>query len=112
VQCLSQYYQQLHEHSEKELELATAELREQARQNHRAASITPLHLAAFLSEVQTHQRVLLQRMRDLEQAAVVHALDVGVEGKEGALALSGQDPAPSFPPVDLATVPAFEEYQV
>ena len=112
VQCLSQYYQQLHGHSEKELELATEELREQASRNHQAASITPLHLAAFLADVQAHQRVLLQRVRDLEQGAVVHALNAGVEGKAEALAPLVEDATHSFPPVDLETVPAFEEYRV
>jgi putative transposase len=110
VPCLSQYYQQLHGHSEKELELATAELREQARHNHRATSITPLHLAEFLSDVQAHQRVLLQRVRDLEQGAVVHALDAGVEGKVEAPAV--EDVMRHFLPVDLETVPAFEEYRL
>jgi putative transposase len=112
VQCLSQYYQQLHGHSEKELELATKELREQVRHNHRAASITPLHLAEFLSDVQAHQRVLLQRMRDLEQGAVLRALDAGREGKMPAAASPGEDSMHSFPPVDLETLPAFEEYRL
>jgi putative transposase len=112
VQCLSQYYQQLHGHSEKELELATEELREQARRNHQAASITPLHLAEFLADVQAHQRVLLQRVRDLEQGAVVHALDAGVEGRMEALAPPAEDSTRHFPPVDLETVPAFEEYRL
>jgi len=89
VQCLSQYYQQLHGHSEKELELATEELREQARRNHQAASITPLHLAEFLADVQAHQRVLLQRVRDLEQGAVVHALDAECGEKDGSARASG-----------------------
>jgi putative transposase len=112
VQCLSRYYQQLHGHSEKELELATEELREQARRNHQAASITPLHLAEFLADVQAHQRVLLQRVRDLEQGVVVHALDAGVERRMEALAPPAEDSTRHFPPVDLETVPAFEEYRL
>jgi putative transposase len=112
IQCLSQYYQQLHGHSEKELELATEELREQARRNHRAASITPLHLAEFLLEVQAHQRVLLQRVRDLEHGAVLRALDAGVEGKKQAPVPPVEDSTHGFPAVDLETVPAFEEYRL
>lgn len=112
VQCLSQYYQQLHGHSEKELSLATEELREQARRNHQAATITPLHLAEFLANVQAHEWVLLQRVRDLEQGAVVHALDADVEGKVEALAPPVEDSTYSFPSVNLETVPAFEEYRL
>ncbi len=112
VPCLSQYYQQLHGHSEKELSLATEDLREQARRNHQAASITPLHLAEFLANVQVHERVLLQRVRDLEQGAVIHALDVDVERKVEALAPPVEDSTYGFPSVNLETVPAFEEYRL
>jgi putative transposase len=113
VQCLSQYYHVLHGHSEKELALATAVLRQQARRNHQAAAITALHLADFLADVQAHEQVLLQRLRDLESRAVLYALDAG--DREGAMAAASrgpEPPAPVFPPVDLATIPAFEEYHL
>jgi putative transposase len=111
VPCLSQYYHVLHGHSEKELALATEILRQQARRNHQAATITALHLADFLADVQAHEQVLLQRLRDLETRAVLHALDAGMEGAAEAAARGMEDPPPAFAPVDLATLPAFEEYQ-
>jgi len=49
VQCISQYYSAFQGHSEKELALATEILRQQARVNHQAASITPLRSGERLS---------------------------------------------------------------
>jgi putative transposase len=113
VRCLSQYYHVLHGHSAKELALATAVLRQQARRNHQAAAITALHLADFLADVQAHEHVLRQRLRDLESRAVLEALDAGDSESAVAPASRGPEPpAPAFPPVDLATIPAFEEYHL
>ena len=78
---------------------------------HQTATITALHLADFLADVQAHEHVLLQRLRDLESRAVLEALDAS--GMERAAAAQGPAPlAPTFPPVDLATIPAFAEYHL
>jgi putative transposase len=113
VRCLSQYYHVLHGHSAKELALATAVLRQQARRNHQAAAVTALHLADFLADVQAHEHVLLQRLRDLESRAVLDALEAGDREEAVGAASRGPEPqVPAFPPVDLATIPAFEEYHL
>jgi putative transposase len=112
VQCLSQYYQQLHGHSEKELELATAILRQQARQSHKEASITALRLADFLADVTAHEQVLRQRLRDLEAHAVLRVLDAGRHETRPSSAPQESSPIPHFPPVDLSSIPAFEEYRL
>jgi putative transposase len=111
MRCLSQYYHVLHGHSAKELALATTVLRQQARRHHQTAAITALRLAEFLADVQAHEQVLLQRLRDLESRAVLEALDAGnLERTTDTPGLAL--PAPTFPPVDLATIPAFEEYHL
>jgi putative transposase len=111
VRCRSPYYHVLQGHSAKELELATTVLRQQARRTHQTATLTALHLADCLADVQAHAHVLLQRLRDLESRAVLEALDAS--GMERAAAAQGPEPpAPTFPPVDLATIPAFEEYHL
>lgn len=116
--CRSQYYAAFVGHSEKELALATAVLRQQARMNHRAAAITPVRLAEFLAQVHEHERVLVQRLRDQEAQAVFAGITAGIEGRttRGTPA-----PLPSAPatlgvpdlgaPVDLSTLPTFEEYR-
>jgi hypothetical protein len=85
---------------------------QQAWHNHQAAAITALHLADFLADVQAHEQVLLQRLRDLETRAVLHALDAGMEVSVEAASHGMEDPAHTFPPVDLATIPPFEEYHI
>jgi putative transposase len=113
VRCLSQYYHVLHGHSAKELELATTVLRQQARCTHQTAAVTALRVADFLAGVQAHEHVLLQRLRDLESRAVLEALDTGGRGRAVAAAARGPEPpALPCPPVDLATIPAFEEYHL
>jgi putative transposase len=113
VRCLSQYYRVVHGHSVKELALATTVLRQQARQAHHTAAITALRLAEFLADVQAHEHVLLQRLRDLESRAVLEALaSSGGERTGTATAQGPAPPAVPCPPVDLATIPAFEEYHL
>ena len=58
--------------------LAAETLRELARQNHKQASLTPLRLADFLAQVHEHERVLLQRLKDLEAKAVRDQLPAGL----------------------------------
>lgn len=111
VRCLSQYYHVLHGHSAKELELATTVLRQHARRSHHTAAITALRVAEFLADVQAHEQVLLQRLRDLESRAVLEALDAG-SLERAADAPGLVPPAPTFPPVDLTSIPAFEEYHL
>jgi putative transposase len=66
VSCISEYYLQFKGHSERELLLATAELRKR-RQNHsKEVSITGKRLAEFLAEASAHEVVLTQRLQDIE----------------------------------------------
>jgi putative transposase len=122
VPCRSQYYAAFVGHSEKEFALATEVLRQQARMSHRAASITPVRLADFLAHVQEHERVLVQRLRDQEAQAVFEGIAAGIEGRTAMGATARPAPAPAAAqegtaipdlcgPVDLATLPMFEEYR-
>jgi putative transposase len=122
VPCRSQYYAAFVGHSEKELALATAVLRQQARMSHRAASITPVRLAEFLAQVHEHERVLVQRLRDQEAHAVFEGIAAGIEGRTAREPTARPAPAPAvahtslvipalYDPVDLSTLPTFEEYR-
>jgi putative transposase len=111
VQCLSQYYSAFQGHSEKELELATETLRQQARLAHQAASITPLRLADFLAKVQTHEQILVQRLRDQEAHGVLACIATGGEGRSPDTSTPAQAPAFSAEPVDLSTLPVYKEYR-
>jgi putative transposase len=111
VRCLSQYYAAFAGHSEKELELATAVLRQQARISHRAVSLTPQRLADFLANVHEHQRVLVQRLRDQEAKGVLECLEADTPSKPPETMQKAASLAFSWEPVDLAALPVFEEYR-
>jgi transposase InsO family protein len=71
VKCLSQYHLQLRGHTERELQLASAEVRKRY-QNHRGeVAITARRLADLLAKASDHEIVLLQRLQDLEARDVV-----------------------------------------
>jgi len=122
VPCRSQYYAAFVGHSEKELALATAVLRQQARMSHRAAAITPIRLAEFFAQVHEHERVLVQRLRDQEAHAVFEGIAAGIEGRTAREPTARPAPAPAAAhartgatdlcdPVDLSTLPTFKEYR-
>jgi putative transposase len=66
VPCISQYYLQFKGHSERELLLATAELRKRRQNQAKELSITGKRLAEFLASAETHEVVLTQRLQDVE----------------------------------------------
>lgn len=111
VRCISQYYAAFQGHSEKELELATEVLRQQARISHKAVSLTPQRLADFLADVHAHQRVLVQRLRDQEAQGVLECLEADTARKPPEAMQPAFSEAFSLEPVDLAALPVFEEYR-
>jgi putative transposase len=66
VKCISEYYLQFKGHSERELLLATAELRKRRREHAKYTSITAKRLAEFLASAEAHEVVLTQRLQDAE----------------------------------------------
>ena len=66
VECHSEYYAILHGHSEREVHLASEELRKR-RQNHSGQfAVTAKKLAEFLEFVEEEEEILVQRLSDLE----------------------------------------------
>ena len=66
VPCISEYYLQFKDHSERELLLATAELRKRLQEQAKHQAITAKRLAEFLADAREHEAVLMQRQRDAE----------------------------------------------
>ena len=66
VRCISQYYSIFQGRSEREIQLATQELRQQHQQHSQKFTITAKALASFLEETQTAESILLQRLKDGE----------------------------------------------
>jgi putative transposase len=104
-------------HSEKELQLASKEIRRQHQLHTANAAVTARRLADFLANVEAHEAVRLQRLRDLETRAVLEAMAGGSMNTTGMptdllLETSQQQVVPAqLAPVDLATLPVFEEYR-
>jgi putative transposase len=111
MRCISQYYAAFAGHSEKELDLASEVLRQQARLNHKAVSLTPRRLADFLADVHAHERVLVQRLRDQEARAVLESLEADTPRKLPEAVEIAASVACSLEPVDLSALPVFEEYR-
>lgn len=90
VECHSEYYPVLHGHSEREVHLASEELRKR-RSNHSGQfAITAKKLAEFLESVELEEQILLQRLSDLEarslhaqpERCVTAVADAGVSHQE------------------------------
>jgi hypothetical protein len=68
VECITlSYYEQLHGHSEREIALASSELRAQARHSHTRTPIDAKRLADFLVKIEAQEAVLIQRREYLDR---------------------------------------------
>jgi hypothetical protein len=66
VHCISEYHARLAGRSEREMMLATAELRKQNQRHAQQLSITARRLADFLASLEAEEELLEQRLRDAE----------------------------------------------
>jgi len=88
-------------HTEKELLIATAELRRQARRDGVRADLSSARLAAHMSKASAHEELLRQRLRDLDQQKVL-AILAGQSGHPQTL--GGAPPSPTGPPEAVKAV--------
>ena len=75
VECISQYYSEFQGHSERELKLATSELRKRQRKNNKQSKISAKKLAEFLSSVEAEEILLEQRLHDTEAVDVLRVIN-------------------------------------
>jgi hypothetical protein len=66
VECHSEYYSAVHGHSEREVQLASEELRKRHKNHSGQFVITARKLAEFLESVEVEEALLIQRLSDLE----------------------------------------------
>lgn len=76
VRCHSEYYATLHGHSEKELMIASNELRKRQRCHSQGIAITAKKLAGFLQLVEADELLMAQRLRDQEAQTARNSLSV------------------------------------
>src|SRR6266567_2582110 len=122
VECITpSYYGQLHGHSEREIALASAELRAQNRDSHVRTPIDAKRLAEFLAKIEAYEAVLLQRQRDIENQVVVYHMEQNRSQAKDQPRSVSKDSLPQseafetlasrFAPVDLTTLQVYEEYR-
>lgn len=75
VECISQYYSEFQGHSEKELKLATSEIRKRTRKYHKQSKVSAKKLADFLSSVEAEEILLEQRLHDAEATEVFKVIE-------------------------------------
>jgi putative transposase len=107
VECHSEYYSVLHGHSEREIHLASEELRKR-RQNHsRQFEITAKRLAEFLESVEVEETILVQRLSDLETRTLLTHPSPSPRAPDMRADRGGESPAatatrtPDDPPAPL-----------
>lgn len=74
VRCISQHYSIFQGRSEREIQLATQELRQQYKQYSQRFTITAKALADFLEGAQTTESILLQRLKDGEAKDILSTI--------------------------------------
>ncbi len=106
VECHSEYYPLLHGHSEREVHLASEELRKRRGNHSGQFGITAKKLADFLESVEVEEAVLIQRLSDLE----ARSLDACSKSSAVRPAVSAEvsfpgvdAPVPDDPPVPYTT---------
>jgi len=110
VRCISQYHTILQGHTEKELLLASKEIRRQTQLHTKHRAVTARRLADFLAKAADHEAIRQQRIRDLEAQAIREAI-ARSDQEVSATDLSSPDAVPLVPaPVDFAALTVFEEY--
>jgi hypothetical protein len=75
VRCHSEYYAVFNGRSEKELLIATKELRGQKTHHSRQFTVSAKRLADFLQSVAAEESLLMQRLRDSEGRHVLNAIN-------------------------------------
>jgi hypothetical protein len=75
VQCISQYYAEFQGRSEKELKLASSELRKRQQNYNKQSKISAKKLAEFLASVEAQEVLLEQRSHDAEALEVFRVIE-------------------------------------
>jgi hypothetical protein len=82
IQCHSEYYAILKSRTEREILLATQELRQRCHNHSAAFAISGRQLAEFLESVEAEEVLLSQRLNDLESKAIRLTLTSGTDREQ------------------------------
>lgn len=82
--CVSDYRHDFKGRSEREIQIATEELRQRNRQHGRRFNITQKQLALFLRSPEAEEVLLMQRLRDAESKQVIDVINNPVDPEKAA----------------------------
>lgn len=77
VRCISEHYSNFHGRSEKELLIATTELRRHNQKHTKNLTITAKTIADFLASAEANEALLSQRLRDAETRQIFEVIQGG-----------------------------------
>ncbi|HEX4951478.1 MAG TPA: Mu transposase C-terminal domain-containing protein [Blastocatellia bacterium] len=106
-ECHSEYYSVLRGRSEKELLLATQELRARRRQPTQRFSVQAKQLAVFLQSAEAEEALLKQRLRDLATRRLLTAVDTASSADSATVEVLRQ--ADTSPPHAVEPAPEVRE---
>jgi transposase InsO family protein len=75
VECFSEYYSVFRGRSEKEVQIASAEIHKQKQNHSKNFKLRAKHLGAFLANASEAEDLLLQRLRDAQSKDVLQAIE-------------------------------------
>jgi transposase InsO family protein len=115
VRCISEHYSHFRGRSEKELLIATAELRRRNQKHTKNLSITARMIADFLASAEANEALLSQRLRDAESRQVFAVIQGGRAEKKPVGAGIPEDAPPKPEPRRIAVessvfVELYEEF--
>jgi len=88
VRCYSEYYSAFHGRSEKELMLATKELRALKTSHSQQFNFTAKKLADFLESVEAEEVMLMQRLCDAEGRKILGKINGGSAAQNNGIPLT------------------------
>lgn len=80
VKCHSEYYSVLRNRSEREIKVATEELRKRRKLHSQQFNVTAKKLAEFLESVEDEEKLLAQRLRDRESQHILSQINDKSDG--------------------------------
>src|SRR5260221_12220645 len=92
VECISEHYARFKGRTEREIQLATEEVRQRHRRHGQQFVLTAAKLAHFLSSVEAEEMLLAQRQRDHEARGVFSLMQGTLAAKQ---AISASDNMPT-----------------
>ena len=81
VRCISEYYKSFHDRSEREVKLASLELRRSKQKHAQRVTLSAKEKAAYLEGAEAKEALLLQRLHDLARQDVCALIEGSSPGK-------------------------------